>query len=129
AGGLVGLEAAGIRLLEGEDLVISARTEAAAQLMTRPTLRVGESLSGRVVASGQPLIVEDIEQETVQDPEQRQAALRVGYHAYLGVPLKVGGRAGGVLSVWGRAARSFGPDAGGPVPAFADQGAVAFEGG
>ncbi len=124
---LLGLEAAGIRLLEGEDLVISARTEAAAQLMTRPTLRVGESLSGRVVASGQPLIVEDIEQETVQDPEQRQAALRVGYHAYLGVPLKVGGRAVGVLSVWGRAARSFAPDDVALLSAFADQAAVAFE--
>src|SRR5438552_18977560 len=95
--------------------------------MTRPTLRVGESLSGRVVASGQPLIVEDIEQETVQDPEQRQAALRVGYHAYLGVPLKVGGRAVGVLSVWGRAARSFAPDDVALLSAFADQAAVAFE--
>src|SRR2546428_584808 len=94
---LLGLEAAGIRLLEGEDLVISARTEAPAQLMTRPTLRVRESLSGRVVASGQPLIVEDIEQETVQDPEQRQAGLRGGYHSDLCMPLKVCGLAGRVL--------------------------------
>jgi GAF domain-containing protein/AmiR/NasT family two-component response regulator len=126
---LLGLEAAGIRLLEGEQLVIAARTDAAAQLMTKPTLRVGESLSGRVVASGPPVIVEDIEHEnaTVQDPDQRQAALRVGYHAYLGVPLKVGGRAVGVLSVWGRAARSFAPDDVALLSAFADQAAVAFE--
>ena len=126
---LLGLDAAGIRLLEGEQLVIAARTEAAAQLMTKPTLRVGESLSGRVVASGQPLSVEDIEHETetLQDPDQRRAALRVGYHAYLGVPLKVGGRAVGVLSVWGRAARSFAPDDVALLSAFADQAAVAFE--
>src|SRR5207247_5157119 len=124
---LLGLEAAGSALPGGEDVGRAARPEAAAQLMTRPTLRVGESLSGRVVASGQPLIVEDIEQETVQDPEQRQAALRVGYHAYLGVPLKVGGRAVGVLSVWGRAARSFAPIYVALLSAFADQAAVAFE--
>ena len=124
---LLGLDAAAIRLVEGEELIIAARTEAAAQLLTRPRLRVGESLSGRVVASGQPLIVEDIVQDTIQDPDQKQAALRVGYRSYLGMPLKVGGRAVGVLGVWGRAPRSFAPDDVALLSAFADQAAVAFE--
>src|SRR5207245_564644 len=44
---LLGLEAAGIRLLEGEDLVISARTAPGAQLMARPTLHVGAGVNAR----------------------------------------------------------------------------------
>ncbi len=104
-----------------------AERDRARQLLTRARLRLGESLSGRVVASGQPLIVEDIAQDTIQDPDQKQAALRVGYRAYLGVPLKVGGRAVGALGVWGRAPRSFAPDDVALLSAFADQAAVAFE--
>src|SRR5262249_18765594 len=104
---LLGLEAAGIRLLDGDELVIAARTDAAGELMTRRGLPLGHSWSGRVVSSGEPLIVEDLAQEAVQDPDQKAAALRVGYRAYLGLPLKVAGRVVGVLSVWGHAPRSF----------------------
>lgn len=42
AGGLLGAEAAGIRLLEGDELVLSARTAAAADVMMRPRIKVGE---------------------------------------------------------------------------------------
>ena len=52
AAGLLGAEAAGLRLLEGDDLVVGARTESAAGVMARPRLKVGESLSGVVVAAG-----------------------------------------------------------------------------
>src|SRR5947208_12757433 len=51
---LVGAEAAGLRLLQGDDLVVGARTEGAAGVMARSRLKVGESLSGLVVAFGEP---------------------------------------------------------------------------
>jgi len=124
---LLGLEAAGIRLLEGDELVIAAMTAAAAELVTRPRLPIGQSMSGRVVQSAEPIIVEDLETETVQDPAQKEAALRVGYRAYLGVPLQTAGRVVGVLSVWARAARTFASDDVALLAAFADQAAVAFE--
>src|SRR5437773_2741931 len=47
---LVGAEAAGLRLPDGDDLVVGARTEAAAAVMSRPRIKVGESLIGRVGA-------------------------------------------------------------------------------
>src|SRR2546427_467037 len=57
---LVGAEAAGLRLLEGDDLVVSARTESAATVMSRPRLKLGESLSGLVVATGESVVAEDL---------------------------------------------------------------------
>ena len=61
---LLGVEAVGLRLREGDDLVVAARTESAAPLMSRARLRVGESLSGVVVATGAPVIVEDLTEDT-----------------------------------------------------------------
>src|SRR5687768_1118985 len=57
---LLGVEATGLRLIEGDELVLRARTESAASIMSRARLKVGESLSGVVVTRGEPLIVEDL---------------------------------------------------------------------
>jgi CheY-like chemotaxis protein len=63
ATGLLNVEAAGIRLLEGGDLVVGARTRAAARVMARPRIRVGESLSGDVVATGRAVMVENLQND------------------------------------------------------------------
>src|SRR5438128_12343928 len=45
---VLGAEAAGLRLIEGDEIVTRARTESAKDLMSRTRLRTGESLSGLV---------------------------------------------------------------------------------
>ncbi len=88
---LVGAEAAGLRLLEGDDLVVGARTESAAGVMARPRLKVGESLSGLVVAAGAPLVVEDLAEDTRHDPAHKRGALERGFRGFIGVPLRAHG--------------------------------------
>ncbi len=124
---LLGVEAAGIRLLEGEDLVVRAKTESAAALMSRSRLKVGESLSGLVVSGGEPIAVEDLAQDTRYDAVHKRGALREGFHGFLGVPLRVHDRTIGVLNVYARRRRRFIPDEVSLLSAFADQASLAID--
>ena len=124
---LVGAEAAGIRLLDGDDLVVAARTESAATVMARPRLKVGESLTGLVVARGEPVVVEDLAADTRYDPAHKQGALERGYRGFIGVPLNAHGHAVGSLNVFTRGARRFLPDEIALLSALADQAALAIE--
>ena len=51
ATGLLGVEAAGIRLVEGDDLVVKALTDSAVPLMSRSRISLSDGLSGAVVAA------------------------------------------------------------------------------
>jgi len=115
---------AGFRLLQGEDLVLAGLAGTAAQTMTRPRIRVGESLSGRVVATGRTLVCEI---QSVPDvaPENVEADRRLGYTMFLGVPLRVGPRTIGALAF--RARRAFTPRDAEIAEAFADQAAIALD--
>lgn len=124
---LLGVEAAGIRLLEGEDLVVRARTESAAAIMSRPRLKVGESLTGLVVAEGRPITVEDLLTDTRYDPAHKRGALALGFHGFLGVPLQVQGAVIGALNVYSRRQRCFTPDEISLLSACADQAAIGIE--
>ncbi len=124
---LMNAEAAGMRLLEGDELVVSARTESAATLMSRPRLHVGESLSGLVVARGEPVVVEDLAEDTRYDPAHKRAALGEGFLGFIGVPLKSQGRVLGTLNVFTKGARHFLPDEVALLSALADQAATAIE--
>jgi PAS domain S-box-containing protein len=105
--GLLAVEAAGIRLLEGEDLVVGARTRSAARIMARPRIRVGESLSGIVVATGQPVAVEDLQNDTRYDAAHKAGAVQEGFKGFLGVPLQISGRTIGCLLVFSKNRRRF----------------------
>jgi PAS domain S-box-containing protein len=124
---LVGAEAAGLRLLEGDDLVVGARTESAAGVMARPRLKVGESLSGLVVASGEPIVVEDLAEDTRHDPAHKRVALEQSFRGFVGVPLRAHGRAVGTLNVFTKGARHFLPDEVALLSALADQASLAIE--
>ena len=126
AAGLLGAEAAGIRLLEGDELVLSARTAAAADIMMRPRIKVGESLTGRVVSTGAPVAVEDLVEDRRQTPSHMLRAVELGFHGYLGVPLTLHGRVIGVLSVYTKRRRVFTPDDVSLLSALADQASVAI---
>jgi PAS domain S-box-containing protein len=124
---LVGAEAAGLRLLEGDDLVVGARTDSAAAVMSRQRLRVGESLSGQVVATGAPVVVEDLAIDTRHDPAHKRGALEQGFLGFIGVPLRAHGRTVGSLNVFTRGARHFRPDEIALLSALADQASLAIE--
>ncbi len=124
---LVGAEAAGLRMLEGDDLVVGARTESAAGVMARPRLKVGESLSGLVVAAGAPLVVEDLAEDTRHDPAHKRGALERGFRGFIGVPLRAHGLVVGTLNVFTKGARHFLPDDVALLSALADQASLAIE--
>jgi PAS domain S-box-containing protein len=124
---LVGAEAAGLRLLEGDDLVVGARTESAVGVMSRPRLKVGESLSGVVVASGEPLVVEDLAVDTRFDAAHKRGALEQGFRGFVGVPLRAHGRVVGTLNVFTKGARRALPDEVALLSALADQASLAID--
>jgi signal transduction histidine kinase/DNA-binding response OmpR family regulator/putative methionine-R-sulfoxide reductase with GAF domain len=124
---LLGVDAAGLRLREGDDLVVGARTESAALLMSRERLRMGESLSGVVAATGEPVIVEDLASDARYDDHHKRGALALGYHGFAGVPLRASGGVIGVLNVYSRSGRRFRPDELSLLSALADQASLAIE--
>ena len=121
---LLAVDNAGFRLLEGEHLVLAGLAGTATQTMLRPRLRSDESLSGRVMTAGRSLRL-DLDEEIGVVAEHMAADRRLGYTKFLGVPLKVGGRAIGVLTF--RARRAFTPRDQDLAEAFAGQAAVALE--
>jgi diguanylate cyclase (GGDEF)-like protein len=124
---LLGAEAAGMRLLEGDDLVTRARTQSAAALMTRARLKVGESLSGLVVATGQPVVVEDLSKDTRYDVSHKRGAIDHGFHGFLGMPLRANDKIIGVLNVYTKSRRRFAADEISLLSGFADQASLALD--
>jgi GAF domain-containing protein len=120
-------DAGGLRLLEGDDLVLRARTASAAGLITRPRFKVGESLSGLPVATGEATAVEDVREDMRYDPIHRQAARDLGFQSFLGVPLRAHGRVLGSLYVYTLGRRRFEPDEIALLSAFADQASLVID--
>src|SRR5207248_672842 len=99
----------------------------AAQIMARPRLHSGESLSGYVVTTGQPLAVEDLVEDTRYDARHKSAAVQLGFHGFLAVPLRANDRVIGVLNVYTTKRRRFQPDEIALLATFGDQASVALE--
>jgi GAF domain-containing protein len=121
---LLDVDNAGFRLLDGDELVVAGLAGTASETMTRPRLKIGESLSGRVLAEGKTLI-SDVATAKDLIPEHREADLRLGYVQVLVVPLRVGERITGVLNI--RARRHVTRRDQEIAEAFADQAAIALE--
>src|SRR5207249_1949848 len=79
---LLSVDNAGFRLLDGDELVLAGLAGTAAETMVRPRLKVGESLSGQVVASGRPLNCELADVRDVGH-EHLAARRRLGYATLL----------------------------------------------
>jgi len=121
---LLGLDNAGFRVVEGDDLVLAGLAGTAPQTMLRTRLKIGESLSGKVVAAGRTLVLA-IPAATDLVAEHAAADRALGYTTYLGVPLRIGARTIGVLTF--RARRAFTASDQELAEAFAGQAAVAIE--
>ncbi|MDQ3823976.1 MAG: ATP-binding protein, partial [Actinomycetota bacterium] len=104
---LLGAEACTIRLLEGDELVVSAAAGEGAEKTVGAREPGTGWLSGEVVQSRAPVAVEDVgEGAPAVDPMVER-----GYRSFLGVPL-VGpeGALHGVLSVYGSGRRAWSPE-------------------
>ncbi len=126
-GRLLGTDSVGIRLVEGDDLVVAGTWGDAREVMTTPRMRIGESLSGAVAAAGEPMVVSDPGHDARLIPAHREAMLRLGYTGWLGVPIKAGERVLGVLSIRTTRSEAFSPGDLAVAMAFASQAAVALE--
>jgi diguanylate cyclase (GGDEF)-like protein len=124
---LIGAEASGLRLVEGDELVVRALTESAKPLLSRPRLKMGESLSGLVVAKGAPVAVADLVEDALYDPTHKLGAMSLGFHGFLGVPLRANDAIIGVLNVYTKRRRTFTDDEVAVLSAFADQASLAIE--
>jgi putative methionine-R-sulfoxide reductase with GAF domain len=103
---LLGLDAVALRLVDGDDLVLRAVTSEWADARLR--LKVGESLSGRVVATNAPVVIEDVLGAPQFDATHREAAARRGLAAFVGVPIpQADGPPLGVLFGYSRRRRPF----------------------
>ena len=121
---LLDVDNAGFRLLEGDELVLAGLAGTAPATMLKPRLKVGESLSGRVVAEGRA-VVGHLDALPGLLPEHLAADRRLGYTHFMGLPLRVGERIIGVFMF--RARRAFIRRDQEVAEAFAGQAAVAIE--
>ena len=126
-GHLLDSDSGGIRIREEDDLVLAGAYGDAREAMPTPRLKVGESLSGAVAATGEPLMVSDAVRDPRMTPAHREAYRRGGYKAFLGVPLILGPQVLGVLSIRTRREQGFSLEDLALAMAFAAQAAIALE--
>jgi GAF domain-containing protein/CheY-like chemotaxis protein len=121
--GLLGSEGATLRLVQGDELVAVSRSGTVA---TAEPIKVGESGVGTIAITGEPFLVTDVAKDPRILPANRERMLRAGFVAWLSVPIKVGERVIGVLSVR-RRSPEFPPDSVRIATAFASQASIALE--
>ena len=126
-GRVLGSESVGVRLVDGDELVLAGTWGDAGELMSTPRLRMGESLSGIVAATGAPLLLNDVATDPRLLAAHRAQVLRLGHRAWLGVPVKMGDRVIGVLSIGTRRERGFSKEDQAIATALASQAATALE--
>ena len=126
-GHLLQSESVGFWLVESDELVVTGRWGDAREILVTPRLRLGESLSGRVAVSGEPLVVADLANDPRLLPAHRDASRRLGYRGMLVVPVKIGERVAGVLSIRTKRQGGFAAEDMTVATAFASQAAVALE--
>lgn len=96
---LVDSNSVGVRVLEGSDLVLVGHWGDAKDIMIVPRLKVGHSLSGRVAETRQPLMVADVADDPRVESSHIPSLRSSGHKHWLGVPITIGDRLLGVLSV------------------------------
>ena len=126
-GRLLDSDTVGFRRVDGDELILAGSWGDARNVMITERLRMGESLAGRVAVGGEPLVVTDLANDPRVTPAHRASFHSRGYQALLVIPVKVGERVIGVLSVLSRRDEGFSAEDVMIATAFAAQAAVALE--
>lgn len=123
---LINADASSIRLFDrsGTWLEAVAHHGLGETFAQRGPVKVGEGVSGRMVLDGEPLVVEDVEQDRWI---QHRAEMRIeGLRSLAMVPLRSRDRILGTLTVYARAIRCFPPDEVGLLGQFGNLAALAI---
>ena len=125
-GRLLDADFVALRVVDGEELVLKGTWGDADRMSLSE--RIGrESLAGAVVATGRPLNLANALEDPRQLAVHREAVERFGYRGLLAVPVKVGERVIGVLSIRTRRAEAYEASDVSVASAFASQAAVALD--
>lgn len=124
---LLGVEGGGLRLVDGGHLVHAASFGAAAALVMRERHSADEGLSGEVVRLRRTVTCTELRSDPRVTEEHRVLASSLGFHGWLGVPLRGRSSVVGALFVIRRQEGPFSETDIGLLEAFADQAAVGIE--
>jgi PAS domain S-box-containing protein len=114
------------RLVDGDDLVLMGATTVVREKILKERLRIGESLSGHVAATGQPLIVADSTADARLIPEHRASVLPHGM-ATMCIPIRLGSTVLATLAVYRERGYRFGQRDLAHAMRLADQAAIAIK--
>jgi len=121
------LDGASFRLVEGKDLVRVAYAGDKDLAGLRPRVRVGESVTGKVVSENRVIAIKNFDRDERIIPPHREILRKAGYRSFLGVPLRVGQRVIGTINLYSRQEREFYPEEIDLITAFAGQAAIAIQ--
>lgn len=108
-----------------QELVIQATQSLSERYRNKPPIKVGQSISGRVVETKRPITVRDVTQEAMYSfPEIARAE---GLKSLVSVPMMIKGRVIGVLNCYTATERDFDDDDVQNLITVANQAAVAIE--
>ena len=118
---------AGFRLVEGEYLVRAAVSPGAEEAMSTERRRLGEGISGQVAATGEPIVTSDTaaDPRLLREPQTRRRSERT--RAQMSVPVRIGSRILGTLSIYRELGHRFDADAVALAGNLADQAGIAIE--
>ena len=118
---------AGFRLAEGEWLVRVGATPGAMEASPSERVRIGESIAGTVAARARPYVTADTAGDPHLIPAHREGAQATRTGSLMCVPVRMGARVLGVLSVYGPRGHRFDDDAVNTAQGLADQAGIAIE--
>ena len=127
SGQLFGANAVTFHLVEDEELVLCGNWNEAEDFMASPRLRIGQSLTGAVVTSGELLVVQDPADDARMAPAHRENYRRQGVRAFLAAPVKIDDKVIGVLGIRTCRAEGFSKADVEMARALASQAAIALE--
>ena len=119
------VDTATVLLLErpAAQLVATAASGIEEEVRQGVRIPLGAGFAGTVAASGRPVVLNRVDQETVRN----QLLIERGLHSLLGVPLLAGGRVVGVLHVGSLTGRPFGREDVELLQLAADRAALAVQ--
>jgi signal transduction histidine kinase len=124
---VLGVDSCGLATLDAVtgELISVASLDLPPEMLKRIRLRAGEGVAGRAVAERRPVQRSDL----FEDADERYAELRrtSGFRSMLSVPLMIGPRALGALSVFRSDVHRFSETEEELLVALADQAAIALE--
>ena len=115
----------GFRLIEGDDLVLHGATPGAREKMVRERLKIGESIAGKVAATGVPIVTSNVSADERAIPEHRRGGRATD--ALMCVPIRGGSNILGTLNIYGGRGQRFGDGDLAIAMSLGDQAGVALE--